>query len=168
MRNFLHELTRLILEEWHGETAPLCHTDTGRAWYSVDNQAAQSSFQLYRDCLSVFFTVQLCSLFLSGRVSRSTGLLAPAWKPPCNNVYHSHWTRATGIGLERWHVGMCRKVRPPLASLRTCACMFLCDCVFVLVGLLMGVKRVQVVWSTGSEGLSGVGRHGPPWSFSKR
>lgn len=41
-------------------------------------------------------------------------------------------------------------------------CIFLCDCAFVLVGLLMGMKRVQVVWSTGSEGLSGVGGHGRP------
>lgn len=45
MRSFLHELEQLILEEWQrGELSPLCHTDPGRAWYIVDNQAHRAVF----------------------------------------------------------------------------------------------------------------------------
>ena len=158
-----------------GEKAPLCHADPGRLWYFVDNQPAQSSFQLYCDCLSVFCTVQLYIISRWAYICRRTGFLAPTWKPPCRNLCHFHWTEGLGIGLRRWsnvffpvavsviwYVDTQREGWPSLMSLHVCAhaCVSVCVCAG---GCTHGMKRMQMVWSIGSKGLSHVGGHCLPW-----
>lgn len=141
--------------------------------------AAQSSFQLYFDCLSVLPTVQLCLLFLDEHVPggaqgfwlqrgspRPKVTVCPeqgALGPVCGDDV-TLFPRAVSV---IWYVGTWRKGWPPLRRFQACACMCLCIWVFVLVGGANEYEGVQVVWSMQSEGLSSVGGRGPPRSYLK-
>lgn len=159
-----------------GGREPLCHADPGGAWHSVWRIRLHKA--VFNCAVIVYLHSALYSstLFLDGHLSAErqgfwllhgkpqTELSAIVTEQRALELVRGGEVKFFSLSLSPLqHAGIGRGGWSPPMSLHVCVCAWVSACVCV-AGCTGCVKRMRVVCSIGSKGLSHVSGHCLPWS----